>query len=490
MATDRMTASMQRQGGFGVSSVKTMEAQNTPVSTTAPNTTFDAAKLSSPSTVSLPSDPLTTTHADGILGRAENIQKDAEAAAAETVKREQEAAGVGEAQKQKDGFYNDIKGLFNKKAEIQAGVADTPENKQLQDANKSLSEIQTEIADQNVKYRAELDAAQGDASIGAAGVAAKVANVKAKYGRIQADNAIIESAASGNVTRLQSALKDSLDLKLAPIETDIKWFTDYALKNADDMSQKEQAQLKAIVDEKVRQKKEITDQEDIANTALKSAAENGVTIPTDVVKEIMDNPSQAFQILAHHGISLANPLDEELKQANIDNVNSQANERNNAASNAGTNGLTVYGKPMNAEQAKANGYAARIAEANPIFDSIGDQFAGLGGLVLQFSPNYFQTEDYQKFVQAKRNFVNAVLRRESGAAISQPEFDNADKQYFPQPGDSEEVLAQKKQNRETTLNNIRIESGQIAPGQTSPTPVDTSATDKPVEDYVKSLKLK
>jgi len=37
------------------------------------------------------------------------------------------------------------------------------------------------------------------------------------------------------------------------------------------------------------------------------------------------------------------------------------------------------------------------------------------------------------FEQAKKNFVNAVLRLESGAVISPSEFTNADKQYFPQP---------------------------------------------------------
>jgi hypothetical protein len=61
--------------------------------------------------------------------------------------------------------------------------------------------------------------------------------------------------------------------------------------------------------------------------------------------------------------------------------------------------------------------------------------------------------------QAERNFVNAVLRRESGAVISEQEFDNAAKQYFPQAGDTEAVLAQKKANRETVLGNLSKESG-------------------------------
>lgn len=60
----------------------------------------------------------------------------------------------------------------------------------------------------------------------------------------------------------------------------------------------------------------------------------------------------------------------------------------------------------------------------------------------------FVDDEFKKYDQAKRDFINASLRRESGAVISDVEFENANKQYFPVPGDSKEVLAQKKANRE------------------------------------------
>ncbi len=50
-------------------------------------------------------------------------------------------------------------------------------------------------------------------------------------------------------------------------------------------------------------------------------------------------------------------------------------------------------------------------------------------------------EDRKLLEQAERNFVNAVLRRESGAAISPEEFVSAEKQYFAQRGDGDAVLA-------------------------------------------------
>ena len=51
------------------------------------------------------------------------------------------------------------------------------------------------------------------------------------------------------------------------------------------------------------------------------------------------------------------------------------------------------------------------------------------------------------------------MRRESGAAIAQSEFSTARKQYFPQPGDSEKVLAQKAANRALVIRGLAEASG-------------------------------
>lgn len=77
-----------------------------------------------------------------------------------------------------------------------------------------------------------------------------------------------------------------------------------------------------------------------------------------------------------------------------------------------------------------------------------------------YLPSFLQSADYQKYDQAKRNFVNSVLRNESGAVISPSEFSNAEKQYFPQPGDTPEVLAQKAANRDTVTANMFSSAGK------------------------------
>lgn len=68
--------------------------------------------------------------------------------------------------------------------------------------------------------------------------------------------------------------------------------------------------------------------------------------------------------------------------------------------------------------------------------------------------------EFQKYDQAKRDFINATLRRESGAVISDAEFDNANKQYFPMPNNPPELLEQKRKNRMEAIRGIGAGGGK------------------------------
>lgn len=118
-------------------------------------------------------------------------------------------------------------------------------------------------------------------------------------------------------------------------------------------------------------------------------------------------------------------------------------------------------KPMNEYQGKSMLFASRMAEAAPILDRLKDVNT-LGQKALSNIPiagNYMVSDDYQQLDQAKRNFVNATLRQESGAAINDSEFKNAEKQYFPQPGDKPNVIAQKAANRATAVQAMAKSAG-------------------------------
>lgn len=129
---------------------------------------------------------------------------------------------------------------------------------------------------------------------------------------------------------------------------------------------------------------------------------------------------------------------------------------------------TLNGKPQTATQAQVAGYADRTNESDLVISKIGDKFASITAYGGQFLPNFLKSSDRQQYEQAQRNFVNAVLRRESGAVISPSEFANAAQQYFPQPGDSKSVIEQKAKNRQTVIENLYSQGNvqrTVLPGQ-------------------------
>lgn len=132
----------------------------------------------------------------------------------------------------------------------------------------------------------------------------------------------------------------------------------------------------------------------------------------------------------------------------------------------------------NNDQNNAAGFYDRMIEAEKVLGSdttvsAATDFTGKLKANLPFGAgNYFATPEYQAYDQARRDFINAQLRKESGAAISQGEFDSADKQYFPQPGDSEAVIQQKARNRATAINAMKRTAGPaLTQGQGQPSAV-------------------
>ena len=120
-------------------------------------------------------------------------------------------------------------------------------------------------------------------------------------------------------------------------------------------------------------------------------------------------------------------------------------------------------KPLTEGQAKAALFGSRMQAAEEIFNELADKGVttsipgaragyGVGTAISAMQPG-----ERQRLDQAKRDYINAVLRRESGAVISEPEFDNAELQYFPQPGDTLAAKAQKKANRQLATRGILAE---------------------------------
>lgn len=124
------------------------------------------------------------------------------------------------------------------------------------------------------------------------------------------------------------------------------------------------------------------------------------------------------------------------------------------------------------QQGNAYLFGSRAAESDKIIRNLENTVSpvqmgvksGLAGVpliggALNAGANVLASPELQSMEQAQRDFINAVLRKESGAVISPQEFDNARKQYFPQPGDGQGVIAQKRKNRETAIKGLQVISG-------------------------------
>ena len=150
----------------------------------------------------------------------------------------------------------------------------------------------------------------------------------------------------------------------------------------------------------------------------------------------------------------------------------RADELQKAGDNNKALGLRIkaYGNPS-PEEGKNYGFANRMdavetgleREIAPgvALDMMGaNTKEALKQLIPWGGANIFASPEYRQYDQFKRDFINATLRRESGAAIAPSEFENAHKQYFPVVGDDADTIAQKRANRARVKEGIRAGAGR------------------------------
>ena len=111
----------------------------------------------------------------------------------------------------------------------------------------------------------------------------------------------------------------------------------------------------------------------------------------------------------------------------------------------------------------------------------------------EFVPNVAKSEQDQQAEQAMLNFVSAVLRKESGAAIPITELVAETRKYFPMRGDKPGVLAQKERARAQAIKNLVAGAGRAGSTYQKAAPSAPAAPAGGVasnaSDYVRSLGL-
>jgi hypothetical protein len=153
---------------------------------------------------------------------------------------------------------------------------------------------------------------------------------------------------------------------------------------------------------------------------------------------------------------------------------------------AGGQPLVGGGKPLTEAQGNSVAFGARAIESNRIatdlekqgFRNTGAIRTAIGG-VASMTPFVGEqleqgvrstfnvlpsavggtSPEQQQVEQARRNFVSAVLRKESGAAIGVDEYKNEERKYFPQAGDTDAVIRQKQKARELAIEALKAQAG-------------------------------
>jgi hypothetical protein len=142
----------------------------------------------------------------------------------------------------------------------------------------------------------------------------------------------------------------------------------------------------------------------------------------------------------------------------------------------------IEDKPLTESQGKAAGFAARMAAAEKIMQNedlsknqkpeyLPTALRSLPFGIGEASGNQMETAPRQQVRQAQEDWVRSALRLESGAVIGADEMAQEIRTFFPQLGDSDDVITQKADARKLKQSGIARQGG---PGHKAGGTVDFS----------------
>ncbi len=120
------------------------------------------------------------------------------------------------------------------------------------------------------------------------------------------------------------------------------------------------------------------------------------------------------------------------------------------------------GPKLTEQQTKDLVYWQRATGASDAVDANENAIANFGDSLMSGVPlvgNYLVSEEFQAGKQAADEWLSAILRKDTGAAITDQEFTIYGRVYFPLPGDSPAVIQQKREARKRAEEGIRLGLG-------------------------------
>lgn len=124
------------------------------------------------------------------------------------------------------------------------------------------------------------------------------------------------------------------------------------------------------------------------------------------------------------------------------------------------------GKPFTEAQSKDNVYSTRARGALSVLEPVASNLTDRASIAAEYVPfglaRGVQGDQYQVARQSADEFLQAILRKDTGAAITNGEMASYGTTYLPQPGDGAAVLVAKADARKRAV--AALESG-MSPAQ-------------------------
>jgi hypothetical protein len=380
----------------------------------------------------------------------------------------------------------ETKGDFTLKAEEEAGIGDK---------TTALNEINSQIRETELKSRREREAIENNGRLTDAQKNARLDDVSRKQASNLADLSIISATRRDDLTTAQALVDRKVELTFEPLEQKLQFQKMIYEENKDLFNTAEQRQFEIKMrDEQIqidKDKVKFSMAENLKAQYIMNAAQAGKSNEYLQAIQRAEGQEELFAIpgIQNYSMSQEEKLDQQLTRLNI----SGASTRNALASLEYQNELlasaqkTALGDgsyvPTGDEDYITGGFALRMTNAEQQVRNFEDTQLIPGGKTptiaqgakfraKQQLPKELQTQEVKSYLQAQENFISAVLRKESGAAISDEEYIREANKYFPQPGDGETVINQKRLSRENaTASLLKASKGgytDLLQGQSQP----------------------
>lgn len=131
----------------------------------------------------------------------------------------------------------------------------------------------------------------------------------------------------------------------------------------------------------------------------------------------------------------------------------------------GPDGTVQIGGPpgkLTEQQSKDVGFYNRASQVGPLLDSMDAalvNFTSEKGSRVPVVGNYLQSDGYRQASQAANEFLLALLRKDTGAAVTDGEMVLYGGTYLPRAGDDEATVKQKREARARAVEGIRMGLG-------------------------------